>query len=112
MRKILLFILLISNSLFAQQLEVTFDVTPETFEEDEMITITASEFSPAVWGVSDVYLWAWSSVNGAEESAPNNGDWSSSDELQKMTNNGDGTYSISFIPKDFYNRTGLESIGF
>ncbi len=111
MKKILLFFLLISNSFFAQQLEVTFDVSPETFEEDEMITITASEFSPAAWGVTDVYLWAWSSVNGVEESAPNNGDWSSSDELQKMTKNVDGSYSISFIPKDFYERTDIYNTG-
>ena len=112
MKKLLLFIFLISNSIYSQQLEVTFTVVPSTFEEDEMITITASDFNPAVWGVSDVYLWAWSSVNGVQEDAPNNGEWTSSDEAQKMTNNGDGTYSISFIPKDFYNRTGLESIGF
>jgi len=112
MKKLLLLIFLISNSIWSQQLDVTFTVVPSNFEEDEMITITASDFSPAVWGVSDVYLWAWSTANGLEDNAPNNGTWANSDELQKMTNNGDGTFSISFIPKDFYARTGLESIGF
>ena len=77
-----------------------------------MITITASDFSPGVWGVTDVYLWAWSTASGVEADAPNNGEWTNSDEAQKLTNNGDGTYSISFVPKDFYERTGLESIGF
>lgn len=112
MRRYLLFFILISNSLIGQQQEVTFTVSPEIFEEDETITITASDFDPSLWGVSEVYLWAWSSVNGVQQDAPDNGTWSDSKEAQKLTNNGGGTYSISFIPKDFYNRTGLESIGF
>ena len=70
MKKLLLFIFLITNSICSQQLEVTFTVVPSTFEEDELITITAAEFNPAVWGVSDVYLWAWSSANGVQEDAP------------------------------------------
>jgi glycosidase len=112
MHKTLLILLFIGTSVIAQQQTVTFDISPATFAEDELITITASDFSPAVWGVSDVYLWAWSTASGVEQDAPNNGEWTNSDEAQKMTNNGDGTYSISFVPKDFYNRTDLESIGF
>ncbi len=112
MHKTLLTLLFIGTSIFAQQQTVTFDINPATFDEDEMITITASDFSPAVWGVSDVYLWAWSTASGVEQDAPNNGEWTNSDEAQKLTNNGNGTYSISFVPKDFYERTGLESIGF
>ncbi len=112
MHKTLLFFLIISTSLIAQQQTVTFDVSPTPFAEDEMITITASDFSPTVWGVTDVYLWAWSNASGDQQNAPNNGEWTNSDEAQIMTNNGDGTYSISFIPTDFYERTGLESIGF
>lgn len=112
MHRILLFILLLSTPIFSQQLEVTFEIDPETFTEDELITITASDFNPAVWGVSDVYLWAWSTASGVQQDAPNNGTWSSSNEAHKLTNNGDGTYSISFVPKDFYGRTDLESIGF
>ena len=112
MHKTLLILLFLGTSIFAQQQTVTFDISPATFDEDEMITITASDFSPGVWGVTDVYLWAWSTASGVEQDAPNNGEWTNSDESQKMTNNGDGTYSISFVPKDFYNRTGLESIGF
>ena len=62
--------------------------------------------------MSDVYLWAWSTANGVQQDAPNNGVWTNSNEAHKLTNNGDGTYSISFVPKDFYGRTDLESIGF
>ena len=112
MHKTLLILFFLSTYLFAQQQTVTFEISPATFDEDDMITITASDFSPGVWGVSDVYLWAWSMASGVEQNAPNNGDWTNSDEAQKMTNNGDGTFSISFVPKDFYGRTGLESIGF
>lgn len=112
MHKTLLILLFVGTSIFAQQQTVTFDISPATFAEDEMITITASDFSPAVWGVTEVYLWAWSTASGVEQDAPNNGEWTNSDEVQKLTNNGNGTYSISFVPKDFYNRTGLESIGF
>ena len=112
MHKILLFIFVFTTSLVAQQQTVTFDIDPSSFAEDEMITITASGFNPAVWGVTDVYLWAWSTASGVELDAPNNGVWTNSDEAQKMTNNGNGSYSISFVPKDFYGRTGLESIGF
>lgn len=112
MQRLLLFFLLIGSSLVAQVQNVDFDVSPATFNEDDLITITASNFNPAIWGVTEVYLWAWSSANGEEKDAPNNGTWASSDEAQKLTNNGNGTYSISFVPKDFYQRTGLESIGF
>lgn len=112
MNKILLFFLFTGITAFAQVQQVTFEVDPSTFEEDDMITITVSDINTALWGVSDIYLWAWSSANGIEQDAPNIGEWSNSDESKKLTNNGDGTYSISFVPKDFYGRTGLESIGF
>ena len=75
MHKTLLILLFIGTSLFAQQQTVTFDISPATFEEEDMITITASGFNPSVWGVTDVYLWAWSTANGVERDAPNNGEW-------------------------------------
>ena len=112
MKKLLLLIFFLTTSIFAQVQQVTFDVDPSSFEEDDMITITVSDINTALWGVSDIYLWAWSSANGIEQDAPNIGTWNSSDESKKLTNNGDGTFSISFVPKDFYGRTGLESIGF
>ncbi|WKK66222.1 alpha-amylase family glycosyl hydrolase [Lutimonas zeaxanthinifaciens] len=112
MKKFLLLFLLLCSLANAQQQNVTFEVVPESFSEEDLITITASDFSPAVWGVTDVYLWAWASANGIQEDSPTNGEWTNSNEAQKMTSNGDGTYSISFVPKDFYQRTGLETIGF
>ncbi|NNK40524.1 MAG: hypothetical protein HKP45_07735, partial [Winogradskyella sp.] len=46
-------------SISAQEQNGTFTITPPAFDEDEEITITVSGVVPSVWGVSDVYLWAW-----------------------------------------------------
>lgn len=113
MKKITFLFLLISSISFSQVQTGTFSVSPSTFEENEEITITVSGINPSTWGVSDVYLWAWSydSNDTNEMDAPNNGSWTSSDEAQKLTNNGNGTYSITFTPTTFYNRTGIGRIG-
>ena len=114
MKRILLICYFITGSfnLVSQVQNVTFEVSPDPFSEDETITITASDVNPSAWGVTDIYLWAWSSAGGIEQDAPNNGEWTNSDEAHKLTNNGNGTYSISFVPSQFYGRTDLETIGF
>ena len=114
MKKTLLIALFLTGSfnLVSQVQNVTFEVSPNPFQEDEIITITASDINPSAWGVTDIYLWAWSSAGGVEQDAPNNGTWTNSNEAQKLTNNGNGTYSISFVPSQFYGRTDLETIGF
>ena len=114
MKRILLICYFITGSfnLVSQVQNVTFEVSPDPFSEDETITITASDVNPSAWGVTDIYLWAWSSAGGVEQDAPNNGTWNSSNEAHRLTNNGNGTYSISFVPSQFYGRTDLETIGF
>ena len=114
MKRTLLIALIItwSFNLVSQVQNVTFEVSPDPFQEDQMITITTSDVNPSAWGVTDIYLWAWSSAGGVEQDAPNNGTWSNSSEAHKLTNNGNGTYSISFVPSQFYGRTDLETIGF
>lgn len=113
MKKILLFLLFISTITYSQQQEVTFSVSPETFSEDDEITITISDINVATWAVSDIYLWAWSfdsdDLNGMD--SPTNGNWTNSNENQKFTNNGNGTYSFTFTPTTLYNRTNIGSIG-
>ena len=114
MKKFFLFLTFLSNlTLFAQQQNVTFSVNPSTFNEDEEITVTISNANPASWGVTDIYLWAWSfDTNDANiMDSPTNGSWTNSNEVQKLTNNGDGTYSFTFTPTTFYNRTGIGRIG-
>jgi len=118
MKKTILLFLFLSTIIFSQEQTGTFTVSPSTFEENEEITITVSGVNPAIWGVSDVYLWAWSfnqsdldqTPTNAVDS-PTNGSWTSSNEAQKMTNNGNGNYSFTFIPSTFYARTGLKQIG-
>lgn len=112
MKKITFFFLLISSFIYSQRQTANFSVSPATFEEDEEITITISNVNPSIWGVSDIYLWAWSfDSNDTSQDSPTNGDWNNSNESQKLTDNGDGTFSFTMTPTTFYNRTGLSKIG-
>jgi pullulanase/glycogen debranching enzyme len=113
MKKITLLFLFISFIGFSQVQNVTFSVSPTTFEESEEITVTVSNVSPSNWGVSDIYLWSWSFDINDENimDSPTNGTWTSSNEAQKLSNNGDGTFSITFTPTTFYGRTDLGQIG-
>ncbi|MBJ2174976.1 T9SS type A sorting domain-containing protein [Aureibaculum sp. A20] len=112
MKKILLLLLLFaSNYTFAQVQNVTYTITPSPFEETDEITITVTDVNPSTWGVTDIYLWAWSTASGSQTDSPTNGTWTSSNEAQKMTKSGD-SYSITFTPSTFYGRTGITSIGF
>ncbi len=111
---LLLFLIVLTSYSYAQQQNVTFAISPPTFNEDDQITITVSNVNPGAWSVSDIYLWAWSfDLNDANSiDSPTNGTWANSNEAQKLTNNGDGTYSITLTPTTFYSRTGIGSIGF
>ena len=112
-KTLLLLMALISSFCFSQQQNVTFSADPPTFNEDDEITITVSDIDLTIWGVTDIYLWAWSfDTNGANPmDSPTNGSWTNSNEAQKLTNNGNGTYSFTFTPTTLYNRTGIGSIG-
>lgn len=113
MKKILLLVSLLFSVIgFAQQQEGVFSVSPATFEQDEQITITVSDVDPSLWGVTEVYLWAWyQKSNGVETDSPTNGEWTNSNEAQKMTDNGDGTYSFTMTPTTFYNANDIAKIG-
>ena len=113
MKKILLFLLFLGNWCFAQQQNATFQITPAVFGEDDEITITVSNIDLSTWGVADIYLWAWSYDLNDENSqdSPTNGSWTNSDESQRFTNNGDGTYSFTMTPSTLYQRTGIGRIG-
>lgn len=110
--KIFVFLLL-PMSLLAQQQNASLSIVPSPFEENQQITVTFSGIDPALWGVTDIYLWAWSfDLNDANSmDSPTNGDWTNSNEAQKMTTNGDGTFSFTFVPNTLYNRTGIGRIG-
>src|SRR5690606_7052600 len=120
MKKITQLLFLLTASIgFAQQQNVTYSVSPSEFNEDDSITITieGSSVNEATWNITDnaLYLWAWSYDLNDENSmdCPTNGSWDNSGEANKFTyNSGDDTYTLSFVPTTFYNRTGIGSIGF
>lgn len=90
----------------AQVQNATFTFDPIAFNEDEQITITVSGVDPTIWNAGEpdnIYFWAWYfDTNGNQVGdSSTNGTWTSSDESQKLTNNGDGTYSITLTPTTF-----------
>ncbi|MBT8271822.1 MAG: glycosyltrehalose trehalohydrolase, partial [Bacteroidia bacterium] len=100
----------------AQVQNATFTITPATFDEDEEITITVSDVDPTIWNPGqpdNIYLWAWwYDLNDVQQGdSPTNGTWENSNEVQKMTNNGDGTYSYTLTPDAFYETTGIGRMG-
>ena len=119
MKKIIFLFLLITSIGYAQQQTVTYSVSPSTFEETDLITLTfnGNSINEATWGVvgNALYLWAWSSdINDVNQiDCPTNGGWTSSNEVNRLIyNSGTDTYSISFTPTTFYSRIGIGRIGF
>lgn len=115
MKKVtLLIFLLLTGISFAQQQTGTFTINPAAFGENDQITITVTGIDTSIWGVGDVYLWAWyfdSPTSTTATNSPTNGTWENSNEAQKMTNNGDGSFSFTMTPSTFYNATGIDRIG-
>jgi len=118
MKKFILLFLLAGFFGFAQQQTVTYSITPAAFEESTSITITlnGSSINEATWGITNnaIYYWGWSlDANAVSVDCPSNGSWTSSNETNKFTYNaGNDTYTLTFVPTTFYNRTGISKIGF
>ncbi|XLS28745.1 alpha-amylase family glycosyl hydrolase [Flavobacteriaceae bacterium M23B6Z8] len=116
MRNFLLFFLFACSMGFAQVQNVTFTIDPPTFNEDEEITITVSNVDPTLWNAGqpdNIYLWAWYFDSNGDfgDNSPTNGEWTNSDDVQQLTNNGDGTYSYTLTPTTFYGATGMSRLG-
>jgi len=117
MKKLLLIVgFLYGFTGLAQVQNATFSFDPPAFNEDEQVTITVSGVDPTIWNAGqpdNIYLWAWYfDLNGNfAGNSPTNGDWTNSNESQKLTNNGNGTYSITLTPTDFYGTTGISQMG-
>ena len=110
---------MLGYSVAAQQQNVTYSVSPSTFEETTSITITVngSSINEATWGITNnaLYYWGWSLDTNYEnnQDCPTNGTWNASNEANKFTYNaGNDTYTMTFVPTTFYNRTGIGRIGF
>src|SRR5690606_13109685 len=118
MKKILQF-LSFSLSVFpvlAQVQHANFTLNPGTFNEDQEVMITVSGVDPTLCNAGqpdNIYLWAWQLDQNDNHigDALNNGDWTNSNEANKMTNNGNGTYSFTFTPTTLFGTTGITKMG-
>lgn len=118
-KTLLLFFLLLSTAIFAQKQTVTYSINPPTFEDTTSITITinGSSINESTWSVTGnaLYLWSWSyNVNDAAQmDSPSNGSWTVSNEASKFTYNaGTDTYTKTFVPSVYFNRSGIGRMGF
>nr|WP_314493852.1 alpha-amylase family glycosyl hydrolase [uncultured Chryseobacterium sp.] len=117
MKNLYLFIcLLITSVVFGQ---ITYTINPNPFNETDQITLSVpgNQIDEAAWGVTNnsIYIWSWSlDLNYANsQDCPTNGSWNNSNELNKLAyNTVTDTYSLTFTPTTFYNRTGIGRFGF
>jgi glycosidase len=120
MKKILLIIsFFFVYTLNAQVQDFFFDISPCTFQEDQSMTITidGASVNEALWNITDnaLYLWAWSFDSNDQniQDSPSNGAWTNSSEDNRFSyNSSSDTYTFSFTPTTFYNRTNIGRIGF
>lgn len=107
-------------AVFAQQQNVTYSISPATFEETNSITITinGSSINETTWGIAsthELYMWAWAfDINDTTaKGTPNNGSWTASSAASMFTYNaGTDTYTKTITPTTYYNTTGIGRIGF
>lgn len=117
MKKLYLLIILLFTGLIFGQINYT--IAPNPFNETDQITLSVpgDQIDEAAWGVNNnaIYIWSWSlDLNYANsQDCPTNGSWTDSNELNRLAyNSTTDTYSLSFTPTTFYNRTGIGRFGF
>jgi 1,4-alpha-glucan branching enzyme len=119
-KTLLLFFLLLTGIISAQQQVVIYSVTPSTFEETNAITITinGSSVNESTWGIAathELYLWAWGfdTNDTTPKGTPNNGSWTASSAASIFTYNVEtDTYTKTITPSSYYNAAGIGRIGF
>lgn len=99
--------------------QVNYSIAPNPFHETDQITLTipGDQIDESAWGISNnaIYLWSWSlDTNfGNSQGCPTNGSWNNSDNANKLNYNaGTDSYSLTFVPTVFYNRSGIGRFGF
>lgn len=116
MKRIYTLFLVVFYTLIFSQISVTYTTSPSVFSEEESVTLTISGVDENAFGVASshkLYLWAWSfDASNTSKDCPTNGSWSDSNEANALSYTGNGTYQITFVPKDFFVRTGITKFGF
>jgi len=100
-----------SSAAFAQVQQGTLSTHPPTFGVNTEITVTVADVNPSIWGVTDIYIWTWVERGEQDLGSPTNGTWESSNEAQRMTDNGDGTFSFTFVPSQLFGTGDITEIG-
>lgn len=103
-KTLLLFLLLLSITVNAQQITVS----PAVFQVDEPITITASFVSATCneMGANPAKVYMHSGIGSeANPWATAKGNWGNDDGIGLMTNNGNGTWSITLTPSIYFGLT-------
>ena len=121
MKKLLVVLLLLPISIFAQLQTVTYSYSPSpTFEGNQALTITVngSSINESTWGVANnqLYAWVWAlDTANAAISYSGNGTWDNSDNSKLMTYNATSdTYSFTYSSSvfNFFNSTNVAKVGF
>lgn len=109
-------LLFITMMVFGQ---ISYTITPNPFNETDQITLSVpgTQIDESAWGISNnaVYIWSWSLDTNYSNSqdCPTNGTWNNSDDANKLNyDQTTDTYSLTFIPTTFFNRTGIGRFGF
>ena len=89
-------------------------ITPNPFEVNQSITITVDANSTATTcngfsNPSKVYLHSGIGNDGDPWGYSVVGNWGEDDGIGEMTSNGDGTWSITFVPETYYNLTPTQA---
>lgn len=99
--------------------QISYTITPNPFNETDQITLSVpgNQIDESAWGVTGnaIYIWSWSldtNFNNSQD-CPTNGSWNNSNEANRLAYNaGTDTYSLTFTPTTFFNRTGIGRFGF
>ncbi len=108
MKRILLFSILFLSTLAFSQVTIT----PSTFEVDEEITITVDLSQNQCNGIpisaSKVYMHSGIGNDANAFGFSVVGNWGEDDGVGEMTNEGNGVFSISITPSEYYNLTAQQ----
>ena len=110
MNKIYVFLLLLTNYTFFAQVTTN----PSPIEVDQSVTITVDTNSTdtdcnGLNGVSKVYIHTGIGDDSSAWGFEVIGNWGQDDGIGEMTNNGDGTFSITFVPKNYFGLTNTQA---
>ncbi len=103
MKKILLssFLALFTYGAYAQTSGAVVTVEPASFTAEDQIKITVDVSAVGnLAGIEPLYLWAWVPNVG---DAPN-GQWTNSNENQRMTREAANVWSFTLVPSEFYSQ--------